>query len=163
GLLHVRPVLDLHTGNDLKKFRLVANQTSALVRQFKGSLSAEHGVGIARTEYMLEQLGDALLNVMREIKKTFDPKNIFNPAKIFDSPTRSTITCGTTSCGRSSCRSSRGSRSRSRTDRSSAILSNATAAAVVSSKPASCAQRSWRHTTKSCPRAAAPTSFGVRS
>jgi FAD/FMN-containing dehydrogenase/Fe-S oxidoreductase len=83
GLLHVRPALDLHTADDLKKFRLVADQTSALVRQFKGSLSAEHGVGIARTEYMREQLGDALLNVMREIKLTFDPKNIFNPGKIF--------------------------------------------------------------------------------
>jgi FAD/FMN-containing dehydrogenase/Fe-S oxidoreductase len=83
GLLHVRPVLDLHNADDLRKFRLVADQTSALVRQFKGSLSAEHGVGIARTEYMREQLGDALLNVMREIKRTFDPKNIFNPGKIF--------------------------------------------------------------------------------
>jgi Fe-S oxidoreductase len=83
GLLHVRPVLDLHSADDLRKFRLVADQTSALVRQFKGSLSAEHGVGIARTEYMREQLGDALLNVMREIKHTFDPKNIFNPGKIF--------------------------------------------------------------------------------
>jgi Fe-S oxidoreductase len=83
GLLHVRPVLDLHTANDLKKFRLVADQTSALVRQFKGSLAAEHGVGIARTEYMREQLGDELLNVMRGIKQTFDPKNIFNPGKIF--------------------------------------------------------------------------------
>jgi len=83
GLLHVRPALDLHTAEDLRKFRLVADQTSALVRQFKGSLSAEHGVGIARTEYMREQLGDALLNVMREIKHTFDPKNIFNPGKIF--------------------------------------------------------------------------------
>src|SRR5216110_2370608 len=83
GLLHVRPVLDLHNANDLKKFRQVADQTSELVRQFKGSLSAEHGVGIARTEYMREQLGDELLNVMREIKRTFDPKNIFNPGKIF--------------------------------------------------------------------------------
>src|SRR5437870_2562374 len=83
GLLHVRPVLDLHSTDDLRKFRLVADQTSALVRQFKGSLSAEHGVGIARTEYMRDQLGDALLNVMREIKRTFDPKNIFNPGKIF--------------------------------------------------------------------------------
>src|SRR6266513_1727591 len=83
GLLHVRPVLDLHSSEDLRKFRLVADQTSALVRQFKGSLSAEHGVGIARTEYMRDQLGDALLNVMREIKRTFDPKNIFNPGKIF--------------------------------------------------------------------------------
>jgi len=82
GLLHVRPVLDLHDAGDLKKFRQVADQTSALVRQFKGSLSAEHGVGIARTEYMSEQLGD-LLEVMREIKRTFDPKNIFNPGKIF--------------------------------------------------------------------------------
>jgi FAD/FMN-containing dehydrogenase/Fe-S oxidoreductase len=83
GLLHVRPVLDLHTTDDLRKFRLVADQTSALVRQFKGSLSAEHGVGIARTEYMRDQLGDGLLNVMREIKRVFDPKNIFNPGKIF--------------------------------------------------------------------------------
>ncbi|PYL61935.1 MAG: hypothetical protein DMF31_01160 [Verrucomicrobia bacterium] len=84
GLLHVRPVLDLHSATDLKKFRQVADQTSALVRQFKGSLSAEHGVGIARTEYMREQLGDDLLEVMRAIKNTFDPKNIFNPGKIFE-------------------------------------------------------------------------------
>jgi FAD/FMN-containing dehydrogenase/Fe-S oxidoreductase len=83
GLLHVRPVLDLHSAADLKKFRRVADQTSALVRQFKGSLSAEHGVGIARTEYMREQLGDELLEVMRAIKHAFDPKNIFNPGKIF--------------------------------------------------------------------------------
>src|SRR5216684_4530851 len=83
GLLHVRPVLDLHSASDLKKFRQVANETSALVRQFKGSLSAEHGVGIARTEYMREQLGDELLEVMRAIKHAFDPKNIFNPGKIF--------------------------------------------------------------------------------
>src|SRR6266404_4938834 len=82
GLLHVRPALDLHTTEDLKKFRLVADQTSALVRQFKGSLSAEHGVGIARAEYMRDQLGDALLNVMREIKSSFDPHNILNPGKI---------------------------------------------------------------------------------
>ena len=84
GLLHVRPVLDLHNPTDLKKFRQVADQTSALVCEFKGSFSAEHGVGIARTEYMREQLGDELLEVMREIKRTFDPKNIFNPGKIFD-------------------------------------------------------------------------------
>jgi FAD/FMN-containing dehydrogenase/Fe-S oxidoreductase len=84
GLLHVRPMLDLHDEKELKKFRQVADETSALVRQFKGSLSAEHGVGIARTEYMREQLGDELLGVMREIKRIFDPKNILNPGKIFE-------------------------------------------------------------------------------
>src|SRR5204862_7240770 len=74
---------DMHSAADLKKFRQVADETSALVRQFKGSLSAEHGVGIARTEYMRDQLGNQLLEVMREIKRAFDPKNIFNPGKIF--------------------------------------------------------------------------------
>jgi FAD/FMN-containing dehydrogenase/Fe-S oxidoreductase len=83
GLLHVRPVLDLHTQADLRKYRVVADQVSALVRQFKGSLAAEHGVGMARTEYMAEQVGDELLGVMRQIKQLFDPKNLFNPGKIF--------------------------------------------------------------------------------
>jgi FAD/FMN-containing dehydrogenase/Fe-S oxidoreductase len=83
GLLHVRPVLDLHTAGDLRKYRQVADQVSALVRQFKGSLAAEHGVGMARTEYMAEQVGDELLGVMRQIKQLFDPKNLFNPGKIF--------------------------------------------------------------------------------
>lgn len=84
GLLHVRPMLDLHSREDLKKFRQIADQTSALVKQFKGSLSAEHGVGIARTEYMRDQLGDDLLGVMRTIKSIFDPRGRMNPGKIFD-------------------------------------------------------------------------------
>src|SRR5438067_2354372 len=83
GLLHVRPVLDLHTAGDLRKYRQVADEVSALVRQFKGSLAAEHGVGMARTEYMAEQVGDELLGVMRQIKQLFDPKNLFNRGKIF--------------------------------------------------------------------------------
>ncbi|HEX8280195.1 MAG TPA: FAD-binding and (Fe-S)-binding domain-containing protein, partial [Chthoniobacterales bacterium] len=82
GLLHVRPVLDLRTATDLQKYRQIADGVSALVRQFRGSLAGEHGVGIARTEYMREQVGDHLLGVMREIKRLFDPKNVFNPGKL---------------------------------------------------------------------------------
>ena len=82
GLLHVRPVLDLHQPDDLKKFRQIADETAALVLQFKGSLAAEHGVGIARTEFLSEQVGQELYRVMREIKQSFDPNNLFNPGKI---------------------------------------------------------------------------------
>jgi FAD/FMN-containing dehydrogenase/Fe-S oxidoreductase len=82
GLLHVRPVLDLHSSEDLKKFRQLANEVSALVRQFKGSLAGEHGVGIARTEFLAEQVGDGLMGIMREIKTAFDPHGLFNPGKI---------------------------------------------------------------------------------
>lgn len=82
GLLHVRPVLDLRSPEDLKKFRHLSEEVSALVGRFKGSIAAEHGVGIARTEFMAEQLGDQLLGVMREIKNAFDPHHLFNPGKI---------------------------------------------------------------------------------
>src|SRR5436190_891480 len=82
GLLHVRPVLDLRSAEDLRKFRQLANEVSALVSQFQGSLAGEHGVGIARTEFMPQQLGDGLLEVMREVKAAFDPHNLFNPGKL---------------------------------------------------------------------------------
>src|SRR5260221_6220861 len=82
GLLHVRPVLNLRLAEDLKKFRELTNEVSALVRQFKGSLAGEHGVGIARSEVMPEQLGDGLMEVMSEIKRSFDPHNLFNPGKV---------------------------------------------------------------------------------
>ncbi len=82
GLLHVRPVLDLHRAEDVRRFRQVAEEVSELVLQFKGSLAAEHGVGIARTEFMARQLSEELLTAMREIKRSFDPHNLFNPGKI---------------------------------------------------------------------------------
>lgn len=84
GLLHVRPVLNLHTAEGVKKFRQISDEVAALVRQFKGSLSAEHGVGIARTELLKDQLGEQLYELMREIKKSFDPHNLFNPGKLID-------------------------------------------------------------------------------
>jgi FAD/FMN-containing dehydrogenase/Fe-S oxidoreductase len=82
GLLHVRPVLDLHEAADLKKLRQVADEVAALVRQFNGSLAAEHGVGIARTEFMAAQAGPRLMDLMRGIKTFFDPAGRFNPGKI---------------------------------------------------------------------------------
>lgn len=82
GLLHVRPVLDLHRAEDVRRLRQVAEGVSRLVACFGGSLAAEHGVGIARTEFMPEQLGEDLLEAMREIKRSFDPHQLFNPGKV---------------------------------------------------------------------------------
>jgi FAD/FMN-containing dehydrogenase/Fe-S oxidoreductase len=82
GLLHVRPVLDLANCGDLGKYRQLADEVAALVREFKGSLAAEHGLGMARTEFLEDQIGPELVGVMREIKAVFDPGNLFNPGKI---------------------------------------------------------------------------------
>jgi len=82
GLLHIRPVIDLHTAEGVRKMRQVTEEVGALVRQFKGSLCAEHGVGIGQSEFIPEQLGDRMMDIMRDIKKVFDPSNLFNPGKI---------------------------------------------------------------------------------
>jgi len=84
GLLHVRPVLDLQSAEDLKKFREVSEEAAALVKHFKGSFSAEHGVGMGRTEFMRKEIGDDLYLLMRQIKRSFDPHNLFNPGKLID-------------------------------------------------------------------------------
>ena len=82
GLLHVRPLLDLHSAEDLKKFREITGEVAALLGQFKGSFAAEHGVGIGRTEFLKEQVGEEMYFLMRQIKRSFDPHNLFNPGKI---------------------------------------------------------------------------------
>lgn len=86
GLLHVRPVLDLHSGEDIRKFRQVADEVSALVLKFQGSVAGEHGVGMARTEYLPAHLGESLMGAMRQIKASFDPHNLFNPGKVIPNP-----------------------------------------------------------------------------
>jgi len=84
GELHVRPVLDLHTAEDIAKLRRVANQVSDLCCRFNGSLTAEHGVGLARTEYVEAQIGPELVAATRRIKALFDPTGVMNPGKIID-------------------------------------------------------------------------------
>jgi len=84
GLLHVRPVLNLHAPGDLKKFRQITEEVAALVKQFKGSFAAEHGVGMGRTEFLKDQVGEEMYLLMRQIKKSFDPHNVYNPGKLID-------------------------------------------------------------------------------
>jgi len=48
-----------------------------------GTVTAEHGVGRGKVKYLREQLGDAQVDLMRNIKRVFDPKNILNPGVIF--------------------------------------------------------------------------------
>ncbi|MCH7909554.1 MAG: 4Fe-4S dicluster domain-containing protein, partial [Candidatus Hydrogenedentes bacterium] len=82
GLLHIRPVVDLHKREDLETYRALADEVSALTRQLRASIAGEHGVGIARTEYLPEHLGPELMAVTESIKALFDPKNLMNPGKI---------------------------------------------------------------------------------
>ncbi|MEZ4857711.1 MAG: FAD-linked oxidase C-terminal domain-containing protein [Flavobacteriaceae bacterium] len=84
GELHLRPILNLKKKEEVSLFREITTQVAALVKRYGGSLSGEHGDGIVRAEFLKEQIGEANFNLLKEIKNTFDPQNIFNPGKITD-------------------------------------------------------------------------------
>jgi len=81
GTLHVRPILDMRR-DGAAKMRAIAEEASALVREYKGAYSGEHGDGLVRSEWVAWQFGPRLTHAFEEIKALFDPDGIMNPGKI---------------------------------------------------------------------------------
>ncbi|WP_025037570.1 FAD-binding and (Fe-S)-binding domain-containing protein [Bradyrhizobium sp. DOA9] len=86
GCLHVRPVLNLKLEKDVKAMRAIAEEAFALVREYKGSHSGEHGDGLVRSEFHETMFGERLVADFREVKQRFDPAGLLNPGKIVDAP-----------------------------------------------------------------------------
>jgi FAD/FMN-containing dehydrogenase/Fe-S oxidoreductase len=89
GCLHIRPLLDLRNADDVSKMEALSAEVSDLVVEFGGSMSGEHGDGLARGLWNEKQFGSVLYGVFREIKRLFDPAGIMNPGKVVDSPSMS--------------------------------------------------------------------------
>jgi Fe-S oxidoreductase len=88
GTLHVRPILDLREhGGGAAKMRAIAEEAAAMVREYKGAFSGEHGDGLVRSEWVAWQFGPRLVRAFEEIKGLFDPEDRMNPGKIVR-PTR---------------------------------------------------------------------------
>jgi Fe-S oxidoreductase len=86
GCLHVRPVLNLRLDKDVKAMRAIAEEAFAMVRDYKGSHSGEHGDGIVRSEFHEFMFGKRLVRAFEEVKTRFDPAGLFNPGKIVNAP-----------------------------------------------------------------------------
>ena len=86
GELHLRPVLNLKTEEGRRLFREIARETTLLVRKHRGTISGEHGDGRLRGEFIPLQYGESTYELMRQVKRCWDPDNIFNPHKIVDTP-----------------------------------------------------------------------------
>ncbi len=82
GCLHVRPILNMKDEAGVKAMRTIAEEACALVRQFKGSFSGEHGDGISRSDFVEPMFGGPLTRAFEQVKDGFDPDNRLNPAKI---------------------------------------------------------------------------------
>lgn len=86
GCLHIRPVLNLKESNDLVRMRRITEEVTDLVLEFGGSLSGEHGDGLARSEWNRKMFGDAVYDAFCQVKNAFDPHHVFNPGKIVHAP-----------------------------------------------------------------------------
>ncbi|WP_026994295.1 FAD-binding and (Fe-S)-binding domain-containing protein [Flectobacillus major] len=91
GELHLRPIINLKTVEGNKQFRLIAEEIATLVKKYKGSLSGEHGDGRLRGEFIRQMVGEHNYQLMKELKKAWDPQNIFNPNKVVDTPPMDTF------------------------------------------------------------------------
>ncbi|OQX76718.1 MAG: FAD-binding oxidoreductase [Bacteroidetes bacterium 4484_249] len=90
GELHLRPVLNLKNKKDVELFHSLAFETAKLVKKYRGSLSGEHGDGRLRGEFIHLMIGEKNYDLLKQIKQTWDPENIFNPGKIVDTPKMNT-------------------------------------------------------------------------
>ena len=86
GELHLRPIINLKTKEGNKLFRVIAEEIAALVKKYNGSLSGEHGDGRLRGEFIRQMVGEKNYQLLKEIKRSWDPNGIFNPNKIVDTP-----------------------------------------------------------------------------
>ena len=81
GTLHVRPILDMR-GDGAAKMRAIAEEACAMVREYKGAFSGEHGDGLVRSEWIAPILGEKLTAALAEVKDLLDPRGLMNPGKI---------------------------------------------------------------------------------
>ncbi|HEX3024342.1 MAG TPA: FAD-linked oxidase C-terminal domain-containing protein [Chitinophagaceae bacterium] len=91
GEIHLRPIINLKTKEGNQLFRMIAEEVATLVKKYHGSLSGEHGDGRLRGEFIRQMVGEKNYKLLQEIKRSWDPNNIFNPNKIVDTPPMNTM------------------------------------------------------------------------
>ena len=86
GCVHIRPAVDLKQASEVLKMREIGNEVCRLVMEFGGSMSGEHGDGIARGKFNQVLFGPEIYEAFVEAKRIFDPHNLMNPGKVVDAP-----------------------------------------------------------------------------
>ncbi len=80
GNIHVNPVIDSTRPDFRSRVRLFSDETYALVKEYSGTITGEHGDGLLRAPYVNSQYGE-LVNVFKQLKSILDPVGIMNPGK----------------------------------------------------------------------------------
>jgi glycolate oxidase len=85
GNLHPTFLTDEKNAVEMANVEKAMGEIFAYTVKLGGTITGEHGVGLAKKPFLPEAIGDASLALMRRLKRTLDPDNILNPGKIFDS------------------------------------------------------------------------------
>lgn len=81
GNFHIIPLMDLNNPFSSDIILDLSEKVYSLVREYKGSITAEHNDGIIRTPYLSYMFTPEILELFKKVKEIFDPQNIFNPGK----------------------------------------------------------------------------------
>jgi glycolate oxidase len=84
GNLHPTFLADERNEDEMHRVHLALEAIVERTLQLGGTITGEHGVGLAKKPWLRQQLGDASLELMRQIKQTLDPQALLNPGKMFD-------------------------------------------------------------------------------
>jgi glycolate oxidase len=81
GNLHTRPLIDMDSKSEVELIERLAQQVFDRVIRTGGTITGEHGDGIARVKYIPSMYGNEIFSIFLQVKKIFDPKFILNPGK----------------------------------------------------------------------------------
>jgi FAD/FMN-containing dehydrogenase/Fe-S oxidoreductase len=84
GELHIRPYLDLSRAEDIDRLSEIARETFSLAWSLGGTISGEHADGLLRAAFIQSQYGPEYYQILKEMKRIFDPAGILNPGKIIN-------------------------------------------------------------------------------
>src|SRR5699024_2990762 len=88
GNLHPTCLTDVRDQKEIDRVELAFEEIFEKAVELGGTITGEHGVGVMKLPYLHLKVGDAGIEVMRQIKQAIDPNNIMNPGKIFKNKTR---------------------------------------------------------------------------
>jgi len=86
GNLHPTFLLDMNDKDEKERTDRAVKELFQLAIELEGTISGEHGIGLEKKPYLMDQIGAAGITLLQDIKKTLDPKNLLNPGKMFDMP-----------------------------------------------------------------------------
>ena len=86
GNLHPTFLIDKNDTDEMKRTEKAVKELFRLAIDLEGTISGEHGIGLEKKPFLEDQIGSAGIQLLCDIKRTFDPKNLLNPGKMFDFP-----------------------------------------------------------------------------